>query len=200
MSDCFLALHGLAIKKFGTPAGVAAVLGEDEAAMEAALAAAVAAGEAMAARGTYMVTPKGQAALKAAYPEQFAALRADPDLAACYERFETMNAVLKQLMTDWQVTEVAGEPVSNDHSDKAYDARIIDRLGTLHEQMEPVLAAFAASLPRLARYAERLEAALAQAEDGEIAYVSGARIDSYHTVWFELHEELLRILDRTRQE
>ena len=35
---------------------------------------------------------------------------------------------------------------------------------------------------------------------GEIDWVSGVRIDSYHTVWFELHEDLLRMLGRTRQE
>ena len=27
-----------------------------------------------------------------------------------------------------------------------------------------------------------------------------AKIDSYHTVWFELHEDLLRMLGREREE
>ena len=198
MSGSFLALHGLAIKKFGSAAAVATVIGGDEAAVADALAQAVASGDAMAARGAYMVTPKGQTALRAAYPEQFAALRTDPSLAATYERFEAVNADLKQLMTDWQVMVVAGESVPNDHSDNSYDARIIDRLGGLHEQAEPMLAAFITALPRLDRYRERLDAALARAEGGEIEFVSGAKLDSYHTVWFELHEELLRILDRTR--
>lgn len=31
-------------------------------------------------------------------------------------------------------------------------------------------------------------------------YVGGVRCDSYHTVWFELHEDLLRILGATRHE
>jgi hypothetical protein len=30
--------------------------------------------------------------------------------------------------------------------------------------------------------------------------VSDARTPSYHTVWFELHEDLLRVLDRERDE
>ena len=42
--------------------------------------------------------------------------------------------------------------------------------------------------------------ALEKAEDGAIEWVSDARIDSYHTVWFELHEELLRLMGRTRVE
>jgi len=200
MTDRFLALHGLAIKKFGNAAAVASVLGAAEEAIAAALAEAVASGEAMAARGAFMATPKGQAALKDVYAEQFAALRASADLAAAYDRFETVNTDVKQLMTEWQVMVVAGESVPNDHSDTAYDARIIDRLGRLHERAEPVLAKFAAALPRLGRYAARLQAALERAEDGAIDYVSGARIESYHTVWFELHEDLLRLLDRTRSE
>ncbi|NQV20995.1 MAG: hypothetical protein HQ511_06225, partial [Rhodospirillales bacterium] len=45
-----------------------------------------------------------------------------------------------------------------------------------------------------------LLAALEKAEDGETEFVSGAKVDSYHTVWFELHEDLLRILGREREE
>ncbi len=200
MTDRFLALHGLAIKKFGTPGAVASVLGMAEAEVAAALEAAVAAGEAMAARGAFMLTPKGQAALVAEYPTRFAAPRRDAAFVAAYERFEAVNNDLKQLMTDWQTVEVAGDTVPNDHADKDYDDRIIDRLGQLHDRAEPVLTAFAAALPRLRRYGERLEAALDKAEDGAIEYVSGAKIDSYHTVWFELHEDLLRILERVRHE
>ncbi len=42
--------------------------------------------------------------------------------------------------------------------------------------------------------------ALERAEGGAIEWVSDARILSYHTVWFELHEDLLRILGRQRSE
>jgi hypothetical protein len=34
---------------------------------------------------------------------------------------------------------------------------------------------------------------------GAIDYVSGVKVDSYHTVWFELHEDLLRMLGRSRE-
>jgi hypothetical protein len=29
--------------------------------------------------------------------------------------------------------------------------------------------------------------------------MSGVRVSSYHTVWFEMHEDLLRLLGRTRE-
>jgi hypothetical protein len=57
-----------------------------------------------------------------------------------------------------------------------------------------------AVLPRLGIYARKLQAALEHAEDGAIEWVSDARIESYHTVWFEMHEDLLRVLGRERQE
>lgn len=193
-------MHALAIRKFGTAEAVAGVIGEDAAAVAAQIEAAVADGEAISGKGAFMLTPKGQAALKAAYPAQFAALRADAGFTAAYDRFEAVNRDLKQLITDWQTMTVAGEQVPNDHSDAEYDAAVIGRLGDLHERAEPVLKAMAGGLPRLQVYLDRLEAALDKVESGETAFVSGAKIDSYHTVWFELHEDLLRILERERDE
>ena len=95
---------------------------------------------------------------------------------------------------------VRGERVRNDHSDKAYDAKIIDRLGDLHERAEGVLDQLASALPRMHIYGEKLGAALEKAEDGAIVWVSDAKIESYHTVWFELHEDLLRLMRREREE
>jgi hypothetical protein len=196
----FEAMHGLAIKKFGTAAAVADLLAADEAVVSGLLADAVAAGEAAGAKGAFMLNGVGQSALATAYPSEFAALRSDAALSQGYARFETVNAELKRLVTEWQTMTVAGEQVPNDHSDAEYDRKLIDRIAALHERAAPILQAMAASLPRLARYAARLEAALDRVDDGQIEFVSGAKVSSYHTVWFELHEDLLRILDRKRDE
>ena len=168
--------------------------------MQAALDEAVAKGRAVRAGEAYSLTPVARVALDGAYSRLFAAQRADAAFAAAHERFEAINRDLKGLMTAWQTIEIDGESVLNDHTNKAYDDRLIDRLGALHERAEAILRQLSAGLPRLAIYAEKLESALEKAEDGAIEWVSGARIESYHTVWFELHEDLLRILGRTRQE
>ena len=47
---------------------------------------------------------------------------------------------------------------------------------------------------------DKLLAALEKAEDGAIEWVSDAKIESYHTLWFELHEDLLRLMGREREE
>lgn len=196
-----LALHGLAVKKAGGPAAVAAVLGADESEIETALEAAVAAGRAAGAKGTFMVAPAGREWLDERYPEVYAEFRADPAASEAYERFERINRELLALFTDWQMMPSAGgERVPNDHSDADYDHGVIDRLGAQHERAEKVLDRFAALDPRLGIYKTRLEDAYDKVLAGDIDWVSGARIDSYHTVWFELHEDLLRMLGREREE
>jgi hypothetical protein len=196
-----LALHGLAVKKAGSPAAVAAVLGAEEAEIEVALEAAVAAGRAAGAKGTFMVAPAGRLWLDEQYPQVYAEFRDNPAATETYERFERINRELLSLFTDWQMVPTAGgERMPNDHSDADYDAGIVDRLGAQHERAEKVLDRFAELEPRLAVHKQRLDDAYDRVLAGELDWVSGARIDSYHTVWFELHEDLLRMLGREREE
>jgi hypothetical protein len=196
-----LALHGLAVKKAGGAEAVAAVIGSDESAVAAALDDAVASGRAAGAKGTYMVSPAGREWLDERYPEAFADFRAEEAASEAYERFERINRELLSLFTDWQMIPAAGgERIPNDHSDADYDAGVVDRLGAQHERAEKVLDRFAELEPRLGIYRRRLDEAYDRVLAGDHDYVSGARIDSYHTVWFELHEDLLRMLGREREE
>jgi hypothetical protein len=195
-----LILHCVAIKKHGTAAEIARLAGQTEAATAAALAAAVASGRAAEAKGRYSLTPAAQMTLKLGYARDFAAARADADFMRAYEEFEVVNVRVKDLISAWQMMEVGGRQLPNDHSDPDHDAKIIDRLGDLHEKAEPMLQRLAAGVPRLAYYGKALSEALEKAEDGDIAWVSDVRCDSYHTVWFELHEDLLRIVGRDRKE
>ena len=200
MNDMHLVMHGLAIKKHATAEDVAGVLGLDAETVRQTLAKLVAAKRAVEAQGVICSVPAARMLLDADYSRHYEALRADPAFQAGYAGFERLNGTLKQLITDWQTLPVRGERAPNDHSDKAYDAEIIDRLGDLHERAEAVLAKLASALPRMSLYRDKLEAALERAEKGEIAWVSDAKIDSYHTVWFELHEDLLRLMQRERSE
>jgi len=199
MTD-LLALHGLAVKKAGTAAAVADVLGRDEGEIAGALDEAAAAGLAIGANGTYMATPAGRQWLDEQYPTAFAELRENPDAEAAYERFERINRDLLALFTDWQMMPAGSERVPNDHSDPDYDRGVIDRLGQQHDRAQRPLGQFAELDPRLGEYSRRLESAYDKVLAGEIDFVSGARVDSYHTVWFELHEDLLRMLGREREE
>jgi ribosomal protein L14E/L6E/L27E len=116
-------------------------------------------------------------------------------LAAAYADFRTVNAEFKALVTDWQLK--AGQP--NTHEDPDYDAAVLARLDNVHQRVTPILAAAAAQLPRLSRYSVKLQAALANVHAGETDWLSRPLIDSYHTVWFELHEELIVAAGLTRE-
>lgn len=198
MSDMHLVLHGLAIKKHGTPDAVAGLVGLDSSRVGSLLREAVSRGRAVEAQGRFMLTPMARMALEGEYSRYYGELRGCAPFVAAYELFERVNGDLKSLITDWQTLEVAGERVPNDHSNAPHDQRIIDRLGDLHERAEKVLAQLVQHLPRLRVYADKLLAALEKAEDGALQWVSDAKLESYHTVWFELHEDLLRVLGRQR--
>lgn len=198
-SSEFLAVHALAVKKAGSAEDVATVAGLEPKEAEQALESAVQAGRVLGARGKFMVTPAGRTWLDEQYPSVYAGQRADGDLSSAYDGFEVVNRELLSLMTRWQTVTVGSNAVPNDHTDPDYDAKVIDQLGALHDRAVPVLQAFAEEVPRLRVHLDALAEAQRRILAGETDYVSGARIASYHTVWFELHEDLLRILGRVRE-
>ncbi|WP_292980432.1 MarR family transcriptional regulator [Mycobacterium sp.] len=123
--------------------------------------------------------------------------RSSADAAAvtdAYGEFRSVNADFKALVTDWQLKD--GEP--NTHEDAAYDAAVLARLDEVHQRVTPILGAVVAQLPRLGGYSEKLRAALDRVHAGETMWLSRPLIDSYHTVWFELHEELILAAGLTR--
>lgn len=116
-------------------------------------------------------------------------------ISAAYNEFRAVNAEFKALVTDWQVRD--GQP--NTHEDAAYDAAVFARLDDVHQRVTPIVAAAADQLPRLSRYWAKLQTALDNVHAGDTAWLSRPLIDSYHTVWFELHEELILAAGRTRE-
>jgi pyruvate,orthophosphate dikinase len=106
---------------------------------------------------------------------------------------------MKATVTAWQLRdETAG--VINDHTDAAYDQGVLDRLGALHVDTAAWLEPLESACPRLALYGTRLGRAAEQALAGDARYVASPRVDSYHGIWFELHEDLIQLAGRTRED
>ena len=198
--DLHLVMHGVAIKKHGTAAAIAGIINKPVDLVNEVLAQAVVGDRVIDTDGKFMLSPAGQMIVASEYSRFCATLRGDQAFVQAYDQFEVINTELKQLITDWQTMDVGGKRVNNDHSDKAYDDKIIDRLGELHERFEPILDRMINSEARMKVFKDKLETALEKTEDGDIEWVSAANIESYHTVWFEMHEDLLRILGRVRDE
>jgi pyruvate,orthophosphate dikinase len=53
-------------------------------------------------------------------------------------------------------------------------------------------------LHRFGTYLARLERAAAEAAGGDGRFVASPRVDSYHGIWFELHEDLILLAGRNR--
>jgi len=200
MNEAHLVMHGLAIKKHATAEAVAGIIGLDVNDVRAALVRLVDARRVIEAQGKYLLAPAARMALDSEYSHLYEDVRADPAFRNGYEGFERLNKSVKQLITEWQTIDVRGHVVPNDHSNKDYDDKLIDRLGDLHERAEGALERLASVLPRFSIYRDKLRRALEKAEDGDIGWVSDAKIESYHTLWFELHEDLLRLMRRERDE
>ena len=79
-----------------------------------------------------------------------------------------------------------------------YDARVIGDLRTLHNETAPLVQRLGSLLERFDRYEPRLSTAVERVEAGDRDWFTKPLIDSYHTVWFELHEDLLSTLGKER--
>jgi hypothetical protein len=112
-----------------------------------------------------------------------------------YLDFLDSNAEVLRAVTDWQIRPAVGRPFAeNDHQDLRWDARVLQRLAIVGDRLAPLSAAIGGVLPRLDGYAARYSAALARARAGDRVWVDGLGMDSCHTVWFQLHEDLLATL------
>jgi pyruvate,orthophosphate dikinase len=144
---------------------------------------------------SFRITPEGTEKLR----ELIEAERADvdqPALEAVYDDFHHVNTELKEVVTSWQIRDDA---TPNDHTDAAYDAAVIGRLlDGVDVEFRPLLARMSALVPRLAGYGPRFDAAVAALRARDTAYVARPTVDSYHQLWFELHEELIGLLGRNR--
>jgi hypothetical protein len=113
---------------------------------------------------------------------------ADEALArATYERFMVFNVEFLRICTDWQL-KPGNQP--NDHSDAAYDFKILERLDRLDERAAALIEPLGKVVPRFAGYRSRLTDALDKISEDR-AWLASPRCDSYHTVWMQLHEDLL---------
>ena len=119
---------------------------------------------------TLRISPEGRERLNALLAEERSGVDQSV-LAKAYDEFRAVNNEFKALVSDWQIKD--GQP--NSHDDPEYDGAVLKRLDNVHQQVSPIVATVTELLPRLSAY-------------------------SYHTVWFELHEELIVASGLTREE
>ncbi len=192
-----MALRALLIKGFTTPEGLAPAFHTTDEEAGTVLEGLVADGLAALAGGMFKLTPDGTAAAKElieADRRQWGPAEAETALDA----FLPFDHRMKAVVTGWQMREVDGQQTINDHSDAAYDTSVLADLVALHEEVAEWLRPLAQRLPRVAEYGDRLDRAAAAVRDGDYRYIASPRVDSYHSIWFEFHEDLILLAGRTR--
>jgi pyruvate,orthophosphate dikinase len=191
------ALRLLVVKGYVTPEAMATALGSSPEEPSAILDRLTADGLAELAAGSFRLTADGKTVGRELIDADAKGWGAG-NAAAALDAFLGLDGRMKETVTAWQMREVDGVQTFNDHTDAAYDAAVLARLAALHADAAGWLAPLLRDLPRLATYRERLGRAAALAAAGDGRYVASPRVDSYHSVWFELHEDLILLAGRSR--
>ena len=192
-------VRALAVKGSVTPDQLAEALLVDRASLERIVAQLVADRVVEDVAGQMRLSADGKLSasdLFASDRSSFGELRA----VGMLDEFHALDGRMKNLVTAWQVRDVAGEQMLNDHTDAAYDAHVMDDLAALHADTVAWLAPLSDSRRRFTVYMSRLGRAFELARGGDQRFVASPRVDSYHSVWFELHEDLIRLAGRKRSE
>jgi pyruvate,orthophosphate dikinase len=190
-------LRSMLVKGFALPEQLAVALLSTPEEMADRVDRLAADGLAEASAGSFKLTPDGRT-VAAGLLARDAQAWGPGAATAALDAFLVLDGRMKETVTAWQMREVDGVQTFNDHADVAYDAGVLARLAALHADARAWLVPCVAALPRLASYLHRLDHAARLAAEGDGKYVASPRVDSYHGVWFELHEDLILLAGRTR--
>jgi DNA-binding MarR family transcriptional regulator len=179
----FAVLAALRLAGHCDAAGLAARLVIEPADASELLAACAARGHVEERGHGFALSDTGRSVVVAALDQERTAV--DPVTARrVYAAFARHDRRLKELLTGWQLN---GRP-----------AGAVVQLAIFHDEFKPVLERAIDMAARLQPFPARFDTALRSAEAGDDRYLLHPAVDSYHTIWFELHEELLHLSGRTR--
>lgn len=163
----------------------------------AALRRAIDAGHVAQDESFCFLTGEGEAVLNDLY-----AHRVPPNERAeaesLLDTFHVFDPELKRIAQSWQMRP---DGTKNAHENASYDATVLAQLLRLDDEVQQLLRNQPSVLSGIVvGYADELAAARKAVESGQTDRFTSPDDDSYHSVWFRLHEELLRTLGRRRTE
>lgn len=180
-SNDLLVLHSLRCTGFAGLPRIIAATGLSESEVDVELTGLVAAGLVTHEPGDFGgwgLSDAGRAADAERIAEELAMSGTRAAVASAFDDFLVLNPELLELCTAWLLRP---------------GTTVLDLLADFDRRAGAVCADLSSALHRFGRYRVRLTDALARAMAGEHAYVS-ENLESYHVVWFQLHEDLLATL------
>jgi hypothetical protein len=147
----------------------------------------------------WSLTESGRVEDERRLADELARTGARPVVEVANVTFARLNARFLDTLTRWQIRpQPWDELAANDHTDHRWDDRVLEELASYGRRLAPVCGALGAELERFTGYDERFARALSRVERGDRSWVDRTGIDSCHTVWIELHEDLLSTLGLAR--
>lgn len=196
-----LVLHTLRLKGFVDADVVAAACRLPEPVVDAELHRLAAEGLVARREGRiagWSLTPAGRAEGERLLAAELDAVGCREVVEDAYRRFLELNDTFLACCTQWQLRETDGRVATNDHTDADYDAVVLATLDQLDDRVQAICTDLAAVLERFSYYNGRFAVARLRVHDGDHDWFTKPMIDSYHAVWFELHENLLATLNIER--
>jgi len=182
-----LVLHALRLKGFADSDAVARRFGLDPEAAHEDLLDAQARGlvsrYAFADLSGWSLTEAGRRHNELQLRTELDRAAARDEVSAVHAAFLPLNAEAVQALTAWQLQPTPG-PSSRE---------CLRRLGDVARELDGLERRLTARLPRFAGYHGRLAHALSRS-GADPAWITSPELDSCHTVWFELHEDLTATL------
>ena len=143
----------------------------------------------------WTLTTAGRTENERQLAQELAATDSTSSIRSGYTAFLPHNDRLMRACTDWQLRPSEADPLAvNDHTDKGWDQRVFAELSALDEKLRRLCAELGGRFTRFQGYDDRFSAALKRAEQGDHSWVTRPKADSCHTVWMELHEDLVASL------
>ncbi len=200
----FLVLHAVRVRGMADPAAVMRWSGLPRELVEEQLLDDEACGwvqrVAFADLVGWSLTASGRVEDERRLADELTLTGARPAVDEAHDAFVAVNAAFLDTMTRWQLRPVRGDALAaNDHTDFRWDDRVLDELVQYRRRLPAVCTPLSAALDRFAGYSWRFGAALDRVESGQRAWVDQPDIDSCHTVWIQLHEDLVATLGIERR-
>jgi hypothetical protein len=198
-----LVLHGPRVLGFASASRIAARYGLDSGTVDELLLDFEASGwlrhSSFAGVSGWSVTDAGRLENERRLALELDRAGARETVTSIHVEFLPLNRRFGSACTDWQVRPTLADPMtSNDHTDWAWDDRVLRTLAFLGRGLRQVGDRLADRLQRFEGYADRYSSALAEVDAGKRRWVDAPDLDSCHTVWIQLHEDLLATLGLSR--
>jgi pyruvate,orthophosphate dikinase len=134
----------------------------------------------------YRLTADGRAQVADALAAERAAL--DPAVTLdLYQRFGAIDRKFKELVTEYQLSDAPTRL-----------SWAVAGMTDVHPAVQELVARATELVARLSPYRARFDTAMEHLQRGDEKYLVSVTLDSYHTIWFQFHEELIEMAGRTR--